>query len=36
MLGITDTSTDDLPDSELTDKDLLDRYKMEIQLYDRH
>lgn len=28
-------STADLPDDELTDKDVLDRYKMEIQLYDK-
>lgn len=35
MLTITDASTDDQLDSELTDGDLLDRYKMEIQLYDK-
>lgn len=32
---IDNVSTDDQPDSELTDKDVLDRYKMEIQLYDK-
>lgn len=32
---INDDSTADQPDSELTDKDVLDRYKMEIQLYDK-
>lgn len=35
MEPIINAETDDLPDSELTDKDLLDRYKMEIQLYDK-
>lgn len=35
MEPIVNADTDDLPDSELTDKDLLDRYKMEIQLYDK-
>lgn len=32
---INDDSTVDQPDSELTDQDILDRYKMEIQLYDK-
>lgn len=35
MESIVDVSTDNLADSELTDKDVLDRYKMEIQLYDK-
>lgn len=35
MEPIINDSTADIPDSELTDKDILDRYKMEIQLYDK-
>lgn len=35
MEPIINDSTADQPDSELTDKDILDRYKMEIQLYDK-
>lgn len=35
MEPIVNVETDDLPDSELTDKGILDRYKMEIQLYDK-
>lgn len=35
MEPIVNDSTADLPDDELTNKDVLDRYKMEIQLYDK-
>lgn len=35
MEPIVNDSADDLPDDDLTDKDILDRYKMEIQLYDK-
>lgn len=35
MLSIINDSTEDALESELTDKDILDRYKMEIQLYDK-
>lgn len=35
MEPIVNSDTDDLPDSELTDKGILDRYKMETQLYDK-
>lgn len=35
MEPIFNDSTADLPDDDLTDKDILDRYKMEIQLYEK-
>lgn len=35
MESIINDSTADLADGDLTSKDLLDRYKMEIQLYDK-
>lgn len=35
MEPIINDSTAELPDDELTDKNCLDRYKMEIQLYDK-
>src|ERR1019366_3058389 len=35
MEPIINDSIADKPDAELTDKDVLDRYKMEIQLYDK-
>lgn len=35
MEPIVNDATVELPDDELTDKDVLDRYKMEIQLYDK-
>ena len=35
MIPSESDSTADAPDSELTDKDILDRYKMEIQLYEK-
>jgi hypothetical protein len=35
MEPIINDATADLPDDELTNQDVLDRYKMEIQLYDK-
>lgn len=35
MEVIVNDSAEELPDSDLTSKDVLDRYKMEIQLYDK-
>lgn len=35
MEPIANIETDDLPDSELTDANIIDRYKMEIQFYEK-